>query len=64
MSTAATPVKKLKMEYVVSEPKSSNELRQHLKEHAEQGYEVVQILPQGAGFLVVFGRPDIFSAGR
>ena len=65
MSTAPQPAKKLNKEYVVSEPKSSMELRQHLKEHAEQGFEVVQILPQGGGFLVVFGRPDIFSpAGR
>lgn len=61
MGTAPQPAKKLKMEYVVSEPKNSTELRAHLKEHAGQGYEIVQIIPQGAGFLVVFGRPDIFS---
>jgi len=61
MSTAPQPVKKLKKEYVVSEPKSSMELREHLKRHADEGYEVVQIIPQGAGFLVVFGRLDIFS---
>jgi len=64
MGTAPQPAKKLNKEYVVSEPQNSEELREHLKRHAEQGYEVVQILPQGAGFLVVFGRPDIFSVGR
>ena len=61
MSATATPLKKLKKEYVVSEPQSTTELREHLQNHAEQGYEVVQILPQGTGFIVVFGRPDIFS---
>jgi hypothetical protein len=61
---SATPIpklKKLKMEYVVTEPQNSQELREHLQNHAEQGYELEQMLPRGSGFIVVFGRQDIFS---
>ena len=45
-----------KKEYVVSEPQNAQELREHLKRHAEQEYELVQVLPNGKGFVVIFSK--------
>ncbi len=42
MSATAIPKLKLKKQYVVSEPQSTEELREHLKRHVEQEYELVK----------------------
>ncbi len=56
MSATAIPKLKLKKQYVVSEPQSTEELREHLKRHVEQEYELVQVLPNGKAFVVIFSK--------
>jgi len=48
--------KKWKKEFVVSEPQSVEELNEHLKRHTDQGYQIVQVISHGPGFVAIFSK--------